>query len=403
MIKKFMNIIFAILVVVAVVISILNQNKLYEIVNVEAGTETLNVSQFIKNEKNLGTFITDLSTIDMSVPGVYEIEIQVGRRAYSSMVNIEDTVAPVAEVINQEIWAKEEIEAKEFVEKLVDATEVKIYFKEQPDFSKAGVQKVAVILEDASENKTELEASLTVKEDTEPPEINGAADQDVYIGKKVYYKKGVTVTDNRDEHLELVVDSSAVNLKKPGYYDVVYTATDSSGNSTTKTVKLKMKEIPKGYVDKDDLDKLDELDELADKVLATIIKDGMSQTEKAKAIYKWTRSHIGYANHSDKSDWIKAAYQGIQKASGDCFVYYATAQELLTRAGIENQGIVKLGGGHYWNLVNIGKGWYHFDTTPRSSGGEFFMLTDAEIEKYSKSHKNSHKWDKSKYPATPLK
>lgn len=396
MIKRFMNVIFAVLVVVAVLISILFQNKLYEIVNVEAGTKTLNVSQFIKNEKNQGTFITDLSTINMSVPGVYEIEIQVGRKAYSSKLNIEDTVAPVAEVVNQEVWAKEEIDAKEFVEKIVDATEVKIYFKEQPDFSKAGVQKALVILEDASENKTELEASLTVNEDTEPPEINGVANQSVYIGKKVYYRKGVTVTDNRDEQVELVVDSSAVNLKKAGSYDVIYTATDSSDNTTTKTVKLKISEIPKGYVDKDDLDAL------ADKVLATIITDGMSQIEKAKAIYNWTKSHIGYINHSDKSDWVKAAYQGIKKGSGDCFVYFATAQELLTRAGIENQGIIKLGGGHYWSLVNLGNGWYHFDATPRKGGGEFFMLTDAEMEKYSKSHKNSHKWDKTKYPATPL-
>ena len=75
----------------------------------------------------------------------------------------------------------------------------------------------------------------------------------------------------------------------------------------------------------------------------------------------------------------------------------------MTRAGIKNQGIVKQGGGHYWSLVDIGNGWYHFDATPRKGGGEFFMLTDAEIERYSKSHGNSHVWDKTKYPATPLK
>ena len=51
--------------------------------------------------------------------------------------------------------------------------------------------------------------------------------------------------------------------------------------------------------------------------------------------------------------------------------------------------------------MDVGDGWYHFDTTPRQGGGEFFLLTDEEILNYSKAHKNSHIFDQSKYPATP--
>ena len=56
---------------------------------------------------------------------------------------------------------------------------------------------------------------------------------------------------------------------------------------------------------------------------------------------------------------------------------------------------------HYWSLIDVGDGWYHFDTTPRYGGGEFFLLTDAELEAYSVAHNNSHIFDKSLYPATP--
>jgi hypothetical protein len=372
--------------------------KVYETVTAEAGTKTLDVSQFIKDKKVTGTFITDLSVINMNIPGIYEIKVQAGKKAYTSNLEIKDTVAPVAEVVNYEVWPEETKEAKDFVKNIIDVTDVKVSFKEQPDFNKVGLQDVYVILEDTSGNKSEVKAALTIKADTEPPVIEGTRNQTIYIGDAVAYKKDVTVTDNRDKDIKLEVDSSAVNLKNEGSYDVVYSATDAAGNTTTKTVTFKVQEKPKVVVDKNDLNSL------ADKVLAGIITNGMSQKEKAKAIFKWTKTHISYIDHSDKSDWEKAALQGFNKGIGDCFNYFATAQALLNRAGIKNQGIIKSNGHHFWSLVYIDNGWYHFDTTPRKGDNNFyslFMLTDAQIKAYSDAHKDSHVWDKSKYPATP--
>jgi hypothetical protein len=385
-------------IIAGILVSMLFTNKLYETVTLEAGTKTVNISEFLKDKKTSGTIVTDMSTINMNSPGVYDIKIQIGNKTYSSKLEIKDTVAPAAEVVNNEIWAKEEKEAKEFVKNIVDATDVKVSFKEKPDFSKAGNQDVLLILEDAGYNKTELKAAVTIKADTEAPKIEGTHDQTVYIGDTVAYKKDVTVTDNRDENVKLEIDSNSVNLKKAGAYNVTYSATDSSGNTTTKTITLKVTEKPKSAVSKEDLDAL------ADKVLASIITTSMSKKEKAKAIFKWTKSNISYIDTSDKSDWVKAAIQGFKQGKGDCFVYFATAQELLTRAGIQNQGIIKINNHHFWSLINLGDGWYHFDTTPRKGDNDFyslFMLTDAQIEAYSRKHGNSHVWDKTKYPATP--
>ena len=59
---------------------------------------------------------------------------------------------------------------------------------------------------------------------------------------------------------------------------------------------------------------------------------------------------------------------------------------------------------HYWSLINLGDGWYHVDCTPRKGNDDkFFMVTDEELEAYSKKHSNSHIFDKTKYPERATK
>ena len=56
---------------------------------------------------------------------------------------------------------------------------------------------------------------------------------------------------------------------------------------------------------------------------------------------------------------------------------------------------------HYWNLTQCDGQWYHFDTTPRSWGGSFCLLTDAEMLAYSHAHGGCFEFDRSLYPPTP--
>ena len=83
--------------------------------------------------------------------------------------------------------------------------------------------------------------------------IEGVKDITAYIGETVSYKKDVTVTDNMDQNPTLDIDNSKVNLNKAGTYEVVYTATDSAGNTSSASSKITIKEKPKGYVDKEDV------------------------------------------------------------------------------------------------------------------------------------------------------
>ena len=118
--------------------------------------------------------------------------------------------------------------------------------------------------------------------------------------------------------------------------------------------------------------------------------------------------HLWYSDSSDKSDYLQGAYVMMTERSGDCFNYFALSKLMFERLGIDNIDVRKVknyegDADHFWSLVSLdgGETWYHFDCTPRIGGGDFCLITDAELDAYSVSHKNSHNRDKSLYPATP--
>lgn len=146
------------------------------------------------------------------------------------------------------------------------------------------------------------------------------------------------------------------------------------------------------------------LDGEVEKVLASIIKSGMTKREQARAIFDFARLNIAYTGSSDKSNWQDGAYAGLTTRRGDCFTYYAVSRALLTALGIDNLEVTRVGGptSHYWNLVNCGDGWYHFDATPRSSkmpAFVSFMFTDQQAADYtSRAGRNYYTFDGSLYP-----
>ncbi len=243
----------------------------------------------------------------------------------------------------------------------------------------------------------------TTGPDTTPPQLAGVQDILVYQGDTVAYRKNITVTDNADPAPRLDVDSSGVNLSVPGSYEVVYTATDAAGNVATAKATLTVLAKQAGFID------METINEAADRILADIIQPGDTTRQKVKAIYAWARTNVGYAGHSDRTDWRQTAYTVMRQRQGDCFGYFAVCKLLFERLGIPNIDVVKVkntqnDSSHFWSLVSIdgGENYYHFDATPRVGDGDYFCLvTDAFIDAYSETHKNSHHRDPSLYPATP--
>lgn len=232
--------------------------------------------------------------------------------------------------------------------------------------------------------------------DTEPPVIKGAVDIYICPGESVAYKKNIVVTDNSGEEIQVHVNNSGVNLKAVGAYPVTYYAEDSAGNRSEVTIHVYVSDISEEMVNT-----------IADNLLSTILKDGMTKYEKAEAVYNWIAYHVAYVDAESGTDPVKAAYDGLTKYKGDCYVFGQMAQLLLTRAGVDAILVTKEPAGktdHYWSIVNTGDGWYHFDSTPWWDKARIFMWTDSQLEKYSnrtahgEGYYPTHPYDKSKYP-----
>jgi hypothetical protein len=193
-----------------------------------------------------------------------------------------------------------------------------------------------------------------------------------------------------------MVDNSRVNLEEVGEYEVIYTAKDQAGNTSSVTAKVYVQKLSETNVDEE------HLMGMARDILDDITEEGMSDTEIAFAIYKWTRKNISYTNDSPKGNWIKAAYQGFTERRGDCYNYFAAAKALYLAAGIQNVDVVKTGTSesvHFWSLIHLGNGWYHVDCTPRAGKeNKFFMLTDEELEQRTKEYGDNFVFDKDAYP-----
>ena len=239
--------------------------------------------------------------------------------------------------------------------------------------------------------------------DTEPPVIEGPHDMTAAVGMTLSYRSGVTAVDAVDGKVKLEVDASAVDLNEPGEYPVIYRAVDKAGNKAETTVTVTV--VVVAGVNDDDptadvsgegpalaLPPIGEVtaemvDAEADRILAKILSPSMSQWDQARAIYNYVHTKVKYVGSSDKSSWLMGAYVGFTRGRGDCYNYFACAKALLTRAGIPNVDLYRVGGGtdHYWQLVNVGTGWYHFDACPHPDSYPLtcFLLDEPAVRAYT--------------------
>ena len=188
---------------------------------------------------------------------------------------------------------------------------------------------------------------------------------------------------------EVTVDASGVDVTQTGDYYVTYFATDRCGNTASKAIVM---HVVRSKINED------RAQEIADEILAKILTDGMTLAEQVEAIYDYVFTNVRYASTSNKQDWRGEAVRGLTVGRGDCFTSYAAARLLLEQTDAEIVSVQrsKPNTHHYWMLVNIGTGWYHFDACNAWTGVyRCFMWTDEQTQRYSRSY---WRYDKSLYP-----
>jgi hypothetical protein len=313
------------------------------------------------------------------------------------LVDVEDdTVSvspPEAVASDKEIILGQSLAALDFISDIVAASDVTASFVTEPNWRRAGTQDVHIVISDDFGNSHELTAMLTITRDTIPPVIRGASDFTVYVGESIIYRRGITAHDNIDGGIAIRVDSSAVNPDSPGVYPVTYSAADSSGNEASVTVHITVIEFSAAVVYA-----------LADNILAEITTSDMSLMQKARAIHRWVQNNISYTSNNDTSV-LRAAYNGMRNRRGNCFNFYSVSEVLLTRAGVPNMRVSRVGGAtaHNWNLINVGTGWYHFDATNVSSvrSRDTFMFTSVQAREWSNLNARGdfYQYDRTQYPS----
>lgn len=449
-------------------------------VTIEVG-ESVTAADFIVRDLGLEARLeTDLSAIDLTVPGDYKVSVRYCWLPLSSTLQVRDTVAPAGVVQNVTAFSNRIPAASDFVVSVDDMTQVSASFSQDIDTSVDGDQMVTIVLTDLGGNTAKYAATLTILHDDIAPEITGAEDRMLYIGQTDLLS-GITVTDDLDAEPVLTVDESDVDLTQPGVYDVTYTAEDASGNQTTVTSTVTVvrdEEAPQllgvrplsvfigstisyrsNVIVRDDIDENPSLSvdssqvdlstagtytvvytaadgagnetsmettitvseatkELADqetiyaaadKVLARITNDSMSDKAKVQAIYKWVLNECWYSSDCDKTDWMQAAYQMLDKGYGDCFGFYAVCRLMFERLGLPNLSIQRSEGTsrsttHYWSMVSVdgGETYYHFDSCPHPKPAHnMCLVTDATLEWFNGYCPDYYTYDKSLYPATP--
>lgn len=362
----------------------------YPVCRAEAGTEIL-ASDFVKSGDSEAAFTADSPAFDSSVPGSYPVRVKSGLFTHRCTLIIEDTTPPAAQARSLTLPLGQTCAPEDFVADVQDAGPVTAAFVQEPELDRTGSFPVDILLTDQAGNTALLQAELTLTDDREPPRILGAQDLDVYQGATVSYRQGIELSDDSGGEVSLSVDSSAVDIDSPGTYPVLYTAQDPSGNRSAVYVHIT---VHPWTVDQE------ELDRLAEEALDSVLTEGMSGLDKVNAIYGYITTNVRYGDYPDSTDWARAAYVGLKNHQGDCYVFASVAKLLLTKAGITNMDISKSThyGDHYWNLIDLGDGWYHFDTTPHSGSPRIVMWTDEQLMYYSKQNFNTHDYDHSQYP-----
>lgn len=159
------------------------------------------------------------------------------------------------------------------------------------------------------------------------------------------------------------------------------------------------------FVISNDSTQMKEYYEKAKTIISKIIKPGMTDLQKEKAVHDYIVNNVRYdeKNYDNNTvpDESYSPYGALIKGVAVCEGYAWATKLLLNMAGIEST--VVSGGGHAWNIVKINGKCYHLDTTwddPITSSGknvlryDYFNLSDAQIGK-------DHFWDRKAYPVCP--
>jgi len=381
-------------------------NSQFTRVNIEAG-------EYILASDILGAgaeFSGDFDPECVNHAGVYYFTVRNGAESETVRLCVTDTKAPEITVkdvyfaVNRtgagEVYYPSPMD---FIDTVYEADDFTGEFlTEMPDMKKLGAHEMQIRFTDASGNKSEIfTVKMTQISDNQPPQVEASELIVAKLGEPIEYKPYVNLSDNCVGALSFEVDESGLDLGTAGEYTVYIIGSDRVGN---KSERVRVTVTVVEAYDEDAL--TEELDRMVDE----IDPEDKTPEEICREIYKLVRKTLVYTGASYKENVNEAAYYALMGGGGDCYSYFSLTKLLLDRCGIENLEIERITTAgeerHFWNFVNIGDEgearWYHLDTTPLKADRydhSGCLLTEKQIEAYSRARRNFYRYDKSGYPA----
>ena len=319
---------------------------------IEARRTPLAASECLPEDEAEGASLETPFTPDTI--GTYAVTLLVNGQRELALIEVADTTLPTLTVKDVTWYTNHRMELDELCT-VSDVTGATLSTETPIDWQHEGEQTVTLVAIDAAGNRAKASLTLTLVHDTEAPELYGVKDRNAYVNEPVAYLAEVFASDSLDdEDVAITVDTRAVDYSRAGTYPITYTATDSDGNATRQTAKIR-------FVNPTVSD--EEVVALAKAVMAKITTPEMTRTEKLVAIYNYARGQVRYVGTSDKTDWRKEAKRGFETGKGDCFTFYSVTRALLNETDIDYMSVERKGGRtqHFWLIVNVGTGWYHYD------------------------------------------
>jgi hypothetical protein len=324
-------------------------------------------------------FIYDFPVLEELPVGQKIIELRLNYSMFSSIINVVDTIAPVAVTQDIELLMGEEFTPEDFIVEIYDESPVsEISFLNEPVITGSGEHNLKIVVADIHGNSAVFEAYLFITPNDIPPTIEGAESFEVVKDAPIRFREGVTAVDAFGRPLEIGVNSGAFDASEPGLYDIVYYAEDAWGLRAETKISVRVIEVEPDYVRS-----------LVDDILAGILREDMTQVEQARAIFNWISWSMSTAPDILRESVFEAALNGLQTRRGNCYTYYAMSEVFLTQAGIPNMMIERKPGTptrHRWNLINPDNlGWHHFDAMPTRVGSAInrFMFKSSQIPEYN--------------------
>lgn len=213
-------------------------------------------------------------------------------------------------------------------------------------------------------------------EDRKPPEFFGVEDMKVEKYTRPDYEYGVRAIDGKEGIVEFAYNVASVDITSAGTYYIIYTASDSKGN--TASYRRKVEVIP------------DDGDRTA--LIASIAED---LEDSAEEIRDYVRSSISYSSSWGGDDPL---WYGLQNKTGNCYVHAVVLDAMLRIKGFTTQMIWCEDKTHYWNLVYLEGSWKHIDSTPSQHTHSKYSLMNDEQRYETLSGRD---WDRTAWPICP--